>query len=78
MRLQMTVVQYYRTVFRSEVVLCAILVSLLDLLLSMIATQPIVWRVPDLEDAKVMATGVEILHNVLKVSEIMSWHLYMQ
>ena len=33
------------------------------------ATQLIIWRVPDSEDAKVMATGVEVLHRVLKVSE---------
>jgi len=69
MQLQMNIVRDYRTVLSSQVVLSAIVVSLLDLLLHMFATQPITWRVPDSEDAKVMATGVEVLRNVLKVSE---------
>jgi len=72
MQLQMNVVLDYRTVLSSQVVLSAIVVSLLDLLLPMFATQPIIWRVPDSEDAKAMAIGVEVLHSVLKVSEIIA------
>ena len=69
MQLQMNVVLDYRTVLGSQMVLYAIVVSLLDLLLRMFAMQHMIWRVPDSEDAKVMATGVEVLHSVLKVSE---------
>ena len=68
----MNVVLDYRTVLSSQVVLSAIVVSLLDLLLPMFATRHMIWRVPDSEDAKVMATGVEVLHSVLKVSEIIA------
>ena len=69
MQLQMNVVLCYRTVLSSQEVLSAILVSLLDLLLPMFATQHIIWRAPDSEDAKLMAVGVEVLHSVLEVSQ---------
>ena len=67
MQLQMNVVLDNRTVLSSQAVLSAIVVSLPDPLLSTFATQHIIWRVPDPENAKVMAIGVEVLHSVLKV-----------
>ena len=59
-----------RTVLNSQVVLCATVESPLGPLLSMSATPPTIWRVPDSENVKEMETGVVLLHSVLLVSHL--------
>ena len=59
------------TVPRFQVVVCATVVSLLDLLLSICVTLPIIWRDLGSENARVVKTvetGVVLFHSVLLVS----------
>ena len=61
------------TVLSCQVVLCATVVSLLGLLLSICATLPIIWRDPGSENARVarvMETGVILFRIVLQVSPV--------
>ena len=67
-----------RTVLNLQVVLCATVVSLLELLLSICVTLPIIWRDPDSENARdvtIVENGVARFHSVLLVSQFNStWH----
>ena len=65
------------TVLILQVVLCATVVSLLDLLLSICATLPIIWKDPVSENARdvtIVENGVARFHSVLLVSQFNTWH----
>ena len=67
----------YSTVVNFQVALCATVVSPLDLLLSICATLPTIWRDPGSENARAMKTvetGVALSHSVLLVSYVF-WHI---
>ena len=60
-----------------QVVLCATMMSLLGLLLSICATLPIIWKDPGSENVRAVRaveTGVALSHNVLLVSHAF-WHM---
>ena len=61
------------TVLNVQVALCATVMSLLGLLLSICATLPIIWRDPGSENVgavKTVGTGVALFHSVLLVSYV--------
>jgi len=64
-------------VLSCQAVLCATMMSLLGLLLSICATLPIIWKDPGSENVRVVGaveTGVALSHNVLLVSHVF-WHM---
>ena len=74
----------FSTVVNFQVVLCATMMSLLGLLLSICATLPIIWRGQGSENVravKIVETGVAPSHSVLLVSYAfwhIKWMVYLQ